>query len=59
MESSVPEKRYTLSSAMSLGLSMVPVAAVAYVMSTSAVTEIRSGATMHACKAVSTSPCAQ
>ena len=58
-ESSVPENRYTLSSARYLGLSMVPVAAVASVMSTSALTEMRSGLTMHACRAVSTSPCAQ
>ena len=59
IESSVPEKRYTLSLAMFFGSSIVPVRAVVYVMSTSAVTDMRSGVTMHACKAVSTSPCAQ
>ena len=50
--SSVPEKSYTLSSAMFWGSSINPSVATVCVISTSAVTLIRSGATLHASKAV-------
>ena len=57
--SSVPEKRYTLSSAMFWGSSINPSVATVCVILTSAVTLIRSGAAMQDCRATARSPWAQ